>query len=204
MVTAKANITGPLRRGAICSVIARCESAEATTTKLPALLPLNRAPADVAPAKSFRPVDQVDRAIRTFARITYGLAHRANVQHAAAIGDDVTAAAPGAGVKDLDVLDCPGLVETLDDRALAVVAGITLRRHDHGDRGVVIPAQIEMAELTVGASEQRRHDVGFHPHHQHLGFWIAEAGVVLDEFWPVLRHHDADKEHALVRRPHRR
>ncbi len=82
-------------------------------------LPFHRLPADVAAAEAFRPVDAVDRLIGALLRFGDGLAGRADVQHAAAIGEDVAVLRNRAGVEDLDALDLGGVVEPLDARALA-------------------------------------------------------------------------------------
>src|SRR5882757_3473483 len=162
------------------------------------LLPRHRLPADVAAAKAFRPTDTVDRLIGAILRLRHRLAERADIQHPPAVGDDAAVLRCRAGVKNLDAIDLGSLVEAADDGALAVVAGIAFGRHDHRQRGIVEPAQAEIPELPVGAGDQRRHDVRHHPQYQHLAFGIAEARVVFDQLWAILRHHDAGKDHALV------
>src|ERR1700679_4189411 len=52
------------------------------------LLLLDRLPADIAPAKSLRPFDPVDRGIGTLPRLHHGLAGGADIEHAAAIGEN--------------------------------------------------------------------------------------------------------------------
>src|SRR5215471_2672961 len=98
------------------------------------LFPLHSLPADVAAAKAFGPSDAVDRLIGPALRFRHGLAERADIEHAPAIGDDAAVLHRRAGVEDLDAFDLRGFIEAFDDRALAVVAGIALGRHDHGQR----------------------------------------------------------------------
>ena len=92
----------------------------------------------------------------------------------------------GAGVEDFHAFDLRGGVEAFDHRALGVIARIALRRHHHGERGVRIPAQIEILELPVARGEQRRHQIRHQPQHQHLAFRIAEADIVFDQLRAVL------------------
>src|ERR1700753_3583501 len=106
----------------------------------PRPLPLHRLPADIAAAKAFRPIDLVDRLIGALLCLEDGLAGCANVQHAAAIGENLSVLRHRAGVENLDAFDLGGLAESINYRALAVVAGIALGRHDHGERDVVLPA----------------------------------------------------------------
>ena len=75
-------------------------------------------PCDIAPAKAFRPVDQIDGAVGPVASFLHGGRHRRDVQHAPAIGQDATALGLGAGVEDLDTLDLRGGLETADLAAL--------------------------------------------------------------------------------------
>src|SRR5260370_29557210 len=63
-----------------------------TGVKLPArLLPFYRLPADIPAAESIRPFDAIDRLISAPLRFGDGLACRADVQHAAAIGENGSA-----------------------------------------------------------------------------------------------------------------
>jgi hypothetical protein len=86
----------------------------------------------------------------------------------------------------------------VDDRAFRIVARIALRGHHHGERGVVIPAQIERLQHAVAGRKQRRHEVRHQAQHQHLRLGIAEARVVFDQLRTVLRDHEAGEQHALV------
>ena len=95
---------------------------------------LHRLPADIAAAEAFRPFDAIDGLIGAPLRLQHGLARRADVQHAAAIGENGAVLRHRAGVKDLDALDFGGVIEPVDARALLVVAGIALGRHHHGER----------------------------------------------------------------------
>ena len=107
-----------------------------------------------------------------------------------------------AGVEDLDALDLGRRVEPFDHRALAVAAGIALRRHHHRERRVGKPAQIEIAQLPFRRRQQRRHDVRHQPQHQHLALGIAEADVVFDQLRPRRRDHQPEIEHAGERHAH--
>src|ERR1700688_4185034 len=98
------------------------------------LLPLHRLPADIAAAESIRPSDAVDRRVGAALRFGTRLAHRADVQHTPAIGENGAVLRDRAGMKDLDALDPGGIVEPLDPRAFGVVAGIAPRRHPHRQR----------------------------------------------------------------------
>src|SRR5262249_35555752 len=125
----------------------RCASSGMTA--LSALFPLHGLPADVPAAKAFRPFDAVDGLIGALLRFRHGLAERADVEPAAAIGDDAAVFHGRAGVEDLDAFDLCSLIEPLDHRSLAIVAGIAPGGHDHGERGFVIPAQAEILQLPV-------------------------------------------------------
>src|SRR6185312_17269163 len=96
------------------------------------LLPLARAPADVSPAEALRPFDAIDGLIGTRLCLPHGLAPRADIEHAPAIGADFTALGLRAGVEDLDAVGLRGCFQAFDDRTLVVVAGVTLRRHHYG------------------------------------------------------------------------
>src|SRR5262245_15349656 len=101
--------------------------------------PLHRAPANVAAAKALRPVDLVHGGIGAVLRLANVAAAGGDVEHAAAIGKDAVAVAPGAGMENLHAGDTRGLGEALDLRSLGVSAGIALGRHDHAERGIVGP-----------------------------------------------------------------
>src|SRR5262245_26830283 len=112
-------------------------------TNLRAPLALDRTPADVAAAEAVGPADPVHRRIGARLRLGDRGAEGADVEYAAASGHDAAALVRRAGVKDLHALDRARLVEAFDDRALAVGARIAARRHHHGERRVVVPAQVE-------------------------------------------------------------
>src|SRR5246127_1081377 len=61
--------------------------------------PLHGAKPDIAPAEPIRPTNPIDRPIRPRLRLAHGLAQRADIEHAAAIGEDTTAVRLGAGVE---------------------------------------------------------------------------------------------------------
>src|ERR1051326_8321661 len=93
-----------------------------------ALLALHRLPADVAAAEALRPFDPVDRLIGEPLRRAHGLGHRRDIEHAAAVGENLAAVGLGAGVENFRALHLSGRVEPLDQRAALVVAGIALGR----------------------------------------------------------------------------
>ena len=146
-------------------------------------------------------MDAVDGAVGETLRGTDGLAERADVEHAPAVGAEVAVLiAGGAGVKDFHALDLGGGLDALDQRAFAVSAGVSVRGHDHAERGLRMPAQIERFEHAVGGGQQRRHEVRHQPQHDHLALRIAEAHVELDQFGPFVGNHQLGVKHALVGR----
>ena len=108
----------------------------------------------------------------------------------------------GAGVEDFDIRQRGRRVEPADHRALAVVARVAIRRHHDQQRGLVVPAQVEILQLPVARRDQRRHKVGAQPQHQHLALRIAEARVVLDQLRAIRGDHQSGEEDALERRAH--
>src|ERR1700731_693934 len=90
------------------------------------LLLLDRLPADIAPAESFRPFDPIDRGIGTLPRLHHGLARGADIEHAAAIGKTCAVLGDGAGLEDFDPLDLRRFAQSLDAGSLGVFAGIAL------------------------------------------------------------------------------
>src|ERR1700737_4306821 len=104
------------------------------TAGLAALLPLHRLPADVAAAKAFGPLDAVDRFVGALLCFSNSLAGRADVQHASAIGEDVSVLRHCAGVENLDTFHLTRVLEPLDARPLCIIAGIPLRGHHHPHR----------------------------------------------------------------------
>src|SRR5260370_13350668 len=87
-------------------------------------LRLHRLPGDVAAAEAVRPLDAVDRLIGARLRFADGLARRADVQHAAAIGEDGAVLCHRAGVEDFHTLDLCPVIEAPDTRAPGLVARI--------------------------------------------------------------------------------
>src|SRR5215211_4559480 len=123
---------------------------------LAAPLLLHRLPCDIAAAKSIRPTDAIDRLIGALLCFCDGLAGRADIQHAATIGEDGAILGDRAGVEDFDPLDSSGVIKPLDARALLVIAGIAFRRHYDGHGGFEKPAQIKILQLPVAASQKSR------------------------------------------------
>src|SRR5260370_10035327 len=100
--------------------------------KLPArLLPFYRLPADIPAAESIRPFDAIDRLISAPLRFGDGLACRADVQHAAAIGENGSALRNRTRVDDFDALDRGRVIEPLYPGALPITSAIALRLHHH-------------------------------------------------------------------------
>ena len=103
-------------------------------------------------------------------------------------------------MENLHALDLAGGIEAADLAALLVGIGIAVGGHDHRQRAVVGPAQVEVLQPAVGAGDQRRHEVGLEPHHQHLALGIAEAAVVFEDLRALRGDHQPGIEHALERR----
>src|SRR5436853_2475140 len=99
--------------------------------------------ADVATAEALRPAYLVDGGVGPRLRLGDAAPEAADAEHAPAIGDDLSADLPGAGMKDLDLVEGDGLVEPFDHRTLVVAPRVALGRHGDGERGLAIPAQIE-------------------------------------------------------------
>src|ERR1700733_9576809 len=117
------------------------------------LLLLDRLPADIAAAKSLRPLDPVDRGIGALPRFHYRLARGANVEHAAAIGEKCAVFGDRAGLEDFDALDLRRFIQPLDAGSLGVIAGISLRGHHDRQSGFVEPAQIEVLQFAVAGGQ---------------------------------------------------
>src|SRR5487761_2215531 len=109
-------------------------------------LPLHGLPADIAPAETVGPFDAVDRRIGARLRFGDGLAGRADIQHASAIGEDVAVLRDHAGMEDFDAFDLAGLIQPPDAGAPGVIAGIPLCRHHHRQRRFGKPAQVEILQ----------------------------------------------------------
>src|ERR1700684_2582515 len=75
------------------------------------LLLLDCLPADIAPAKSLRPFDPVDRGIGALPRLHHGLARGANVKHAATIGENGAIFGHCVGLEDFDVIDLRRVIQ---------------------------------------------------------------------------------------------
>src|SRR3979490_740096 len=88
---------------------------------------LHRPEPNIAAAEAVGPSDAVDGLVGARLRLTDGLAERADVEHAAAVGEDAGAVGLAAAKEDFDAFDFSGCVEPFDDRAFGVAAGITLR-----------------------------------------------------------------------------
>ena len=89
-------------------------------------------------------------------------------------------------------------VETADDGTLVMGAGIASGCHHHGQRRLVVPAQVEFSQLAVAGRHQRGDDVRHQPRHQHLTFRIAEPCVVFKQFRAVRGEHQPGIEYPLV------
>ena len=151
--------------------------------------------------RTLRPVDQVDRTVGAVTGLLDRRRHGRDVQHAPAIGQHALAvgAELRAGMENLHALYLAGGIEAADLGALLVGIGIAVGGHDHRQRAVVGPAQVEVLQPAVGAGDQRRHEIGLEPHHHHLALGIAEAAVVLEDLRALRRDHQPGIEHALER-----
>ena len=91
-------------------------------------------------------------------------------------------------------------IQSADFAAALRRLGIAARRHHHGDRGDVAPAQVEVGQLAVIGRLQRREQVGHQPRHQRLAFRIAEADVELDQLDAFGGQHQPGVQDAAERR----
>ena len=62
-------------------------------------------------AETVRPFDAIDGRVSALLRLQHGLARRADVQHAPAIGEDCAVLCYRAGMEDLDAFDPGGVLE---------------------------------------------------------------------------------------------
>src|SRR4029077_7912947 len=92
------------------------------------LLPLYRAPADIAPAKSVRPADTVDCRIGTILGLAHGFSACADIENAPAIRESFAAFGPCAGMEDFHAFGLCRRRKAFDDGPLAVISGISFRR----------------------------------------------------------------------------
>ena len=103
-------------------------------------------------------------------------------------------------MEDGHAFDLGGGFEAADPAAPGVGPGIALRGHDHGQRGLGVPAQIHVPEHALGGAEQELAEVGHEPRQQRLALGIAEADVELEQLGAVLGQHQAGIEHAPIGR----
>src|SRR5229473_3219501 len=99
-----------------------------------------RSTASYAQRNAYEPVDRIhcpDAICRRY------------IEHAPAIGENVSVLRDRAGVEDLGALDLGGLFEPIDAGALGDIAGIALRRDHHGQCCFRKPAQIKILQLSV-------------------------------------------------------
>jgi len=102
------------------------------------------------------PIDRADRAVGALARRGEVAAERRHPEHAAAIGEDALAVEPCAGVEDLDLrLACRAL-EAADLGAAQRVVGIAPGRQDDTQGALVVPAQIDVAQVAVARGDEGR------------------------------------------------
>src|SRR5215469_16501225 len=94
-------------------------------------LALDGAPADVVAAEAVGPADSRDGLIGARLCLPHAVAERADINHAAPVGEDFAAFGLGAGVEDFHAFDFGRVVEALDDRAACIGARITLGGHHH-------------------------------------------------------------------------
>ena len=91
-------------------------------------------------------------------------------------------------------------VEAPDRGAPGIAAGIAARGHDDGEGVVIGPVDAGLIKAALGAGEEEVERLGAQPHHQHLTFGVAEAGVVFDKAGAAVLDHQACIEDALVGR----
>ena len=91
------------------------------------------------------------------------------------------------------------LIGAANDRAFQRTAGIALGRHDHADHRLGLEGRRRQARhVAARAPQQIGHDVAGEPHHQHLAFRVAEAGVELDHLGAFVGRHQSGVEHAAI------
>src|SRR3954454_12595793 len=105
---------------------------------------LHRLPADVAAAEAFRPFDPVDCRVGAPLRLRDRLSGGAEVQHAPAIGENVSVLRNRSSMEELDALALADFIETPNDGPLAVITGIAPCGHDHRKRCILVPSQAEI------------------------------------------------------------
>ena len=137
-------------------------------------------------------------------RLAHGLAERADIQHAAAIGENALAVGLGAGVEDLDALDLRGVVEAFDHRALVVVRRDSPsppsprsapRRRTSADRNS------SACPSRAASSAGTRSDISRSISTWHSG--SPKRTLYSISFGPSVGDHQPGEQHALVRRAHR-
>jgi len=129
------------------------------------------------------------------------LAQGRHPQHPAAVGQNRSALAGRAGVKDGDILHAPGGIQAGDRQPLAVFAGVAARGHDDAHRGARIDVERALVEPAVDDGLHDRDDVAPDPHEQRLGLGVAEAAVELEHLDLIAVDHEPGIEHPLYGRP---
>ena len=170
-----------------------------TTTSMHDFSRCHRAPADIAAAEALRPVDPIDRVDRR------GPGPRDGLPRAQTLSTRPPLARMRAPSALVPAWKTPRLRPARPRRGRRspsprVTVGITLGRHHHGQRRLVVPAQIEILQHAVAGGDQRRQQVRHQAQHQHLAFGIAEADIVFDQLRPFGGDHQPGEQHALERR----
>ena len=93
---------------------------------------LQRAPADIAAAEPFGPVDRIDHPIGAGPCLGQRGPPRGDVQHPPAVGQKAPALGLGSGVEGHVKTVFGQGIKATDFGAFLRRAGIALRRHDHG------------------------------------------------------------------------
>ncbi len=77
---------------------------------------------------------------------------------------------------------------------------IAARRQRDGDRGLVVPAEIERRQFAIARGEQRRQEIGFEAWQQRLALGVAEADIEFDQLRTLRGQHQPGEEDAAKRR----
>src|SRR5690606_17636794 len=141
---------------------------------------LDRAPPDIHSIERAVEADLADGFIDAVACLAHRVAERDRAEHPAAVRHDLAVGEARAGVEDL-ARRAFGLVESADDLALLVVAGIARARDDHADGGARVPANLGLAEPSFAGVETQSNEVAFEAKQDRLRFRIPEPAVELED-----------------------
>ena len=117
-------------------------------------------------------------------------------EDAAPACDELAADPRRAGVKDLDAWNLGGVAEAGEGEAGFVAGGVPGRTGYYACGGAGAPAQRGLVEAAFDAGFEGVEQVGLEAGQDDLGFRIAEAGVVFEDFGTARGHHEAAIEDA--------